>query len=93
MRSMRRFSDKEKSFIVRNEDELTLEELAMKFKCEPKEVLECYSDIIDTGEHWKYYKVKHDRFMKHFSKMSFKRWGDVVDEQSGTQKEQTARDE
>jgi len=72
---MRDFTEKEKTYIVQNEDSLTLLQFAKKFDCKPNEVYECYSDIVESGEHWKYYQEKYEAYAKHISARRIARWG------------------
>lgn len=48
---MKYFSKKDKFFIMKNQDRITLGDLAKKFCCDWKEIYEVYGEILSTEEY------------------------------------------
>lgn len=61
---MKRLTRKQVLFLIKNEDKLTLEELAHRFRCTCKDVYETYDRITDTAEYKRYVREKIDKMFK-----------------------------
>lgn len=59
MNKTREFTKEDRSYILQNEEKMSLEDLGKHFNCSWKEVYEAYTDTFDFGEHKKYMFEKY----------------------------------
>ena len=48
------FDLKKRRYILKHQSDMTLGDLAVKFKCDWKDIYECYSRMIENGEYKQY---------------------------------------
>ena len=55
------FSEGNKRYILKHQNDMALEDLARRFHCHWKDVYDCYSDMVANGEQLEYERQEREK--------------------------------